>query len=98
MRIPLWISIFLPKSTQDKSMRGRWDDKSDEQIIYAYKDNWDWNRLWTTMAEPRSEVTLNAIAQGKERYETLIRPQLEARGITVDPPTSKYGYMMGDEL
>lgn len=72
-------------------MQGRWDDKTDEDIIYAYKDNYNWNRMWTGFSQPHNDVVLNAIQTGLERYEKYIGPQMERRGLTVDEPESKIG-------
>lgn len=80
-------------------MQGRWDDKSDDQIIYAWKDNWDWQRMWNGFSEPKSGTVLNAIAKGEERFKTLIAPQMERRGLSIPaPPISKYGYRHGKEI
>lgn len=50
------------------------------------------------MSEPHSDVVLNAIKNDKYRSEVLIGPQMKRRGLTVDPPKSKYGYIHGNEI
>ena len=97
MRIPLWLAIFLPKKTQEKSMQGRWDDKSDKSIIYAYKSSIDSFNMWSRFSEPHNDVVKNAIKFSRMKLDTYILPQMKKRNITVAPPKSKYGYILETE-
>ena len=81
IEFPLFIVVFFPKKWKESYVQRQWDRKTDEDVLYAFKDRME--LIGHTVKYPDGFMpTLKKIAESSQRdLDERIIPQMQKRGL-----------------